>query len=298
MKAVWNWITMKIVMFALMSVCCMLMMENKSSACLCKPESPKQTIARLHKEAAAVFIGEAREVSKEFQTYRVVFVVQKAWKFEGKDEITIYTEGGCMVSFEAGKTYMVYADKDQSAKLYTNMCMRTGLVKYFDEDVKRLGRPAFVRERVTGPSLLPSFSASPDGVSATVGYCDLMRSAEQYKGKLVRVSAVYRYGFEWSELYCLECENAARTWVDFDESFQSSTKSSLRKKIGYHGPQGRTVMVTFVGKFEYGTYGHMGAYAYRLLINRLEKAEVIFNDSPSPNALPQEVLSKIHCSQS
>jgi hypothetical protein len=131
----------------------------------------------------------------------------------------------------------------------------------------------------------------------TVSYCNLMHNTERYSGKLVRVSAIYRYGFEWSELYCLECVNEARTWVDLDESFMSSTKSSVRKKIGEHGFKGRTVRVIMVGRFdEGGGYGHMGAYRFRLLVSRLENADVILNDSPSPNALPKKVLSEIHCS--
>jgi hypothetical protein len=130
----------------------------------------------------------------------------------------------------------------------------------------------------------------------TVSYCDLMRSPERYRGKVVRVSAIYRYGFEWSELYCLECVSEARTWVDLDESFVSSTKAKLRKKIGPHGAKGRTVGVTLVGRFDVGGgYGHMGAYRFRLMVDRLEDAKVILDDSPSPSALPKEVLSRIHC---
>jgi hypothetical protein len=131
---------------------------------------------------------------------------------------------------------------------------------------------------------------------ATVSYCDLMRKPEEYSGKVVRVSAIYRYGFEWSELYCLECIGEARTWVDLDESFASSTKAKVRKKIGPHGAMGRTVRVIMIGRFNVGGgYGHMGAYRFRLLVDHLENAEVILNDSPSPNALPKEVLSRIHC---
>jgi hypothetical protein len=111
------------------------------------------------------------------------------------------------------------------------------------------------------------------------------------------VSAIYRYGFEWSELYCLECGNEAKTWVDFDESFASSTKSGVRKKIGDHGFKGRTVRVTMIGRFELGGYGHMGAYQSRLLVSRLEKADLILNDSPLPNALPKKLLNKVHCSE-
>jgi hypothetical protein len=130
----------------------------------------------------------------------------------------------------------------------------------------------------------------------TVSYCELMRSPEQYRGKVVRVSAIYRYGFEWSELYCLECVSEARTWVDLDESFVSSTKANLRKKIGPHGVTGRTVRVTMVGRFDVGGgYGHMGAYRFRLMVDRLEDAKVIVDDSSLPSALPKKVLSRIHC---
>jgi hypothetical protein len=130
----------------------------------------------------------------------------------------------------------------------------------------------------------------------TVSYCELMRSPEQYRGKVVRVSAIYRYGFEWSELYCLECVSEAKTWVDLDESFVSSTKANLRKKIGPHGVTGRTVRVTMVGRFDVGGgYGHMGVYRFRLIVDRLEDAKVIVDDSSLPSALPKRVLSRIHC---
>jgi hypothetical protein len=129
-----------------------------------------------------------------------------------------------------------------------------------------------------------------------VAYCDLVRNPERHKQKLVRVSAVYRYGYEWSELYCLECATEGKTWVDFDESFSSSTKASIKKKLGDNGFKGRTVLVTMVGKFDAGGgYGHMGAYRFRLLVSQVEKADVILNDSPSPNALPKQVLTRIHC---
>lgn len=148
-------------------------------------------------------------------------------------------------------------------------------------------------------TLLPgmlSRATAQNREDATVSYCDLMRKPEQYSGKVVRVSAIYRYGFEWSELYCLECVSEARTWVDLTESFVSSTKASVRKKIGPHGFKGRTVRVVMVGRFDGGGgYGHMGAYRFRLLVDQLANAEVILNDSPSPNALPKKTLSRIHC---
>jgi hypothetical protein len=142
---------------------------------------------------------------------------------------------------------------------------------------------------------LPARSVARDGEYASISYCDLVRNAERYNGRVVRVSAIYRYGFEWSELYCLECVNEAPTCIDFDESFVSSTKKSVRKKIGDHGFKGRTVKVIMVGRFGMGGCGQMGASRFRLLVSRLEKADILLNESPSPNALSKEELSRIHC---
>jgi len=90
----------------------------------------------------------------------------------------------------------------------------------------------------------------------------------------------------------------ARTWVDVDESFASSTKSGVRKKIGDHEFKGRTVRVIMVGRFDVGGSGqHMGVYQFRLLVIRLEKADVVLNESPVPNALPKKLLKKVHCSE-
>lgn len=44
------------------------------------------------------------------------------------------------------------------------------------------------------------------GYSETpVTFCDLLRNAEKYNGKEVTVRATWRYGFEWSQFYCLDC---------------------------------------------------------------------------------------------
>ncbi len=71
----------------------------------------------------------------------------------------------------------------------------------------RLIRTITIVSAVCHSTLLPrmlSCAAAQNREYATVTYCDLMRKPEQYSGKVVRVSAIYRYGFEWSELYCLE----------------------------------------------------------------------------------------------
>jgi hypothetical protein len=132
----------------------------------------------------------------------------------------------------------------------------------------------------------------------TVAFCDLLRHPELYDQKTVRVQAVYRYGFEWSELYCLSCLESGRTWVDFGDLFNSSTKPKVAKKISDGGDKGRTVNIVAVGKF-YGSgrHGHLGGYNFKFVISCLEQAEVILNDSPVPSALPEKASRRVQCNR-
>jgi hypothetical protein len=83
----------------------------------------------------------------------------------------------------------------------------------------------------------------------TVAYCELMQHPELYDQKTIRTKAIYRYGYEWSQLYCPNCLTLGDTWVDFEESIKLCTKSTVSKKIGDNGFRGRTVEVLIVGKF-------------------------------------------------
>lgn len=49
-----------------------------------------------------------------------------------------------MAWFEVGRTYLVYASPGKEGRLSTSVCMRTRLIKYAAEDLKRLGKPKFV----------------------------------------------------------------------------------------------------------------------------------------------------------
>lgn len=131
----------------------------------------------------------------------------------------------------------------------------------------------------------------------TINYCDLIRNPELYDQKLVRVQAVYRYGYEWSELYCPDCLTEGRTWVDFDEPSETCTKPEVARNISDNGFKGRTVNVVIVGKF-YGSgggYGHLNAYKFKFLVSCVERAEIILNDSPLPNAIPKKLLNRATC---
>jgi hypothetical protein len=129
-----------------------------------------------------------------------------------------------------------------------------------------------------------------------VSLCDLLTNPQEFADKLVRVKATYRYGFEWSDLYCSDCESPGDVWVDFTEGFEGESKKKYRKKLNENGEVGRTVNVIFVGKFySGGHYGHMSGYPYKFIAQRVENAKIIYKDSPSPEFLPNEVKTQTYC---
>lgn len=130
----------------------------------------------------------------------------------------------------------------------------------------------------------------------TVKLCDLIRKPHLYGRQMVRVQGIYRYGLEWSELYCVECLTGGSVWVEFDVSLESRTKKKLIKRISGNGDLGRTVNVVFVGQYFTGNgYGHMSRYSAEFRVYSLEKAEILLNDSPIPAHLPPQILRRAKC---
>jgi len=139
--------TMKILLMISISV--LVVGHTQVLACECRPESTKKTITRLRKEAATIFVGTAKEITKQADSYKATFVVEKWWKGVQNPEIEIFTYGGCMAWFESGKTYLIYASPDKEGKLSTDICMRTRLISYAAEDMKRLGKAKIRRSHHT-----------------------------------------------------------------------------------------------------------------------------------------------------
>ncbi len=113
-------------------------------ACSCAQNSSPQTALR---QADAVFIGTAIAVSpynEEAQNVPIeaMFTVTDAWKGIKTATVTVETgahSGMCGFYFEVGKSYMVYADKNQDGTLETSLCSRTHELAVNDEDVAALG---------------------------------------------------------------------------------------------------------------------------------------------------------------
>lgn len=129
----------------------------------------------------------------------------------------------------------------------------------------------------------------------TVAFCDLLTNAEDFEGKTIRIKATYRYGFEVSELFCLDCRDKGLVYLGFEDDFDSITKSSVRKKVKWN-ERGRTVNVLAVGKFySKGGYGHMGGSPYKFVAQYFEAADIILKDAPV--LLPPDVKPKATCSK-
>src|SRR4051812_43393690 len=60
--------------------------------------------------------------------------------------------------------------------------------------------------------------------TVAVSYCDLIKNPELYDGKEVTFRGTYRYGFEWSELYCLQCRGIGKTWLEIGNTTKKTQK--------------------------------------------------------------------------
>lgn len=91
-----------------------------------------------------------------------------------------------------------------------------------------------------------------------VTFCDLVRNPDKYNGQEVRVRATYRYGFEWQELYCLDCKDKGKAWLEVPFDLDDAAIRPLRR-----APKGAGIVnLTLQGVFVSGNhhFGHMGMY--------------------------------------
>jgi hypothetical protein len=109
-----------------------------------------------------------------------------------------------------------------------------------------------------------------------VTYCELMDDPSRFVGQSIRIRAIYRYGFEVSNLEAPACcERALKIWVELPSDVDRQSKKWLKKL-----PKGTGVaLVMFVGTFQagesYGTFGER----FRLRVNRIERVERVSRSS-------------------
>lgn len=115
-------------------------------ACLCPALEVKERVELMKKEADAIFTGTVGSVEAiKANSFKVVISVESSWIAEDTDEYTIYTSGaspgGCGVSFLKGRSYLVYAKKDNDGRFVTEICWGTREMSSANEDLMILGKP-------------------------------------------------------------------------------------------------------------------------------------------------------------
>lgn len=126
-------------------------------------------------------------------------------------------------------------------------------------------------------------------VSDSVNFCDLLKEPKKYDGKKVTVRATYRYGFEWQEIYCLECRNLGKVWLEIGDITSKSGKifNNFSKNDG-------TINGIFTGVFQSSEapFGD-GGYKFRFWLEEISKPELLTKSGGDPQQLPDNIRKRI-----
>jgi len=100
-----------------------------------------------------------------------------------------------------------------------------------------------------------------------------------FTGKEVTVRATYRYGFEWEELYCLDCLDKGKAWLEIPSDIDDASEKALK-----HAPKGAGIVnLTVSGTFMSGsTYGHSNGYRYQFVAKKISNISVVLKGAKSP----------------
>jgi hypothetical protein len=157
-----------------------------------------------------------------------------------------------------------------------------------------------------------------DDHTLTVQASELLKMPKCYDGKFVRTIGFYRYGFEVSNLFCLECEGSNAAWVDtsnFYAAVKRCTSPENLKKL--ESKNGKTLGVVVLGilrtrlTFENqsnpkdkdskrmselvsgGGFGHMNAYDSEFSPICFEQVEDFGNNYLLPSGADEKTLKRM-----
>ena len=128
---------------------------------------------------------------------------------------------------------------------------------------------------------VPIFLAIATYAQQAVHFCDLVRNPEEYNGKTVTVRATYRQGFEWRELYCLECLDKGKAWLELPDDYNLDTASAkaLKRVPKAGGIVNLTVQGVFVSG---GHFGHENGYHYKFVVVKVADVKVLLKGMKNP----------------
>jgi hypothetical protein len=113
----------------------------------------------------------------------------------------------------------------------------------------------------------------PSGYSEQrITFCELLKDPEKYSDKEVTVRATWRYGFEWSQFYCIDCSPKEMTWLEISPELDEASNRVLRQV-----PKGAGIVnITVQGTYKSGGhYGHMNAYPNQFTARRLSQVAIV-----------------------
>jgi MYXO-CTERM domain-containing protein len=107
--------------------------------------SPSEGLSSSH----AVFTGEVTDIepneATRFRGLEITLRVKRVWKGAPQEEIKVHTAGSsaaCGYGFVKGKTYLVYALRDEADPMRVSLCSRTAPIEDAKEDLDFLGKPS------------------------------------------------------------------------------------------------------------------------------------------------------------
>lgn len=105
-----------------------------------KCATPK--VSTAFQNSAAVFSGEVLRIEKSGDEKIIEFRVKTRWKgVKGnRIKIRVYETPRYQAWFETGKSYLVFARKDDDGNFRDDRCSRTKLLSNASKDIKELGR--------------------------------------------------------------------------------------------------------------------------------------------------------------
>jgi len=126
-------------------------------------------------------------------------------------------------------------------------------------------------------ALLLSTGAGPSPTSVTL--CDLIREPERYNGAHVIVRATWKHWFEISQLYCLDCNDKGRVWLEFSDDLARASRRALKS-----GPNEGVVNLTVDGVFRSGGgFGHLAGYQYKFTAAKVSNVALVVKGLAGPD---------------
>ncbi len=149
--------------------------------------------------------------------------------------------------------------------------------------------------RLVGGLILGLVLAQAAGTSETrvvrTEFCELLKRAELYDGKEVTFRTTWKYGFEWSYVYCVTCRDNGKVWLDFSDDMDDASQRAINTAQKDAG----IVNLSVTGVFKTGgSYGHLGGFRHKFIVRKAWDVVVLSKGMKDPTR-EKEIEAKWAC---